>query len=484
MAEKSLKQKTARGLFWGLVNNGTMQFLNLLFGICLGRLLGPDDYGMVGMLTIFSLIAGSLQESGFTAALANKKDIRHDDYNAVFWFSASVSFLLYWILFFCAPLIADFYHQPELVSLGRYSFLGFFISSLGIAPAAYVFRNLLVKQKAIATALGLIVSGIIGITLAYCGFSYWGLATQSLIYVAVLNLFLWIVCPWRPTFTFNFRPIREMFGFSSKLLLTNIFDHINNNLFSIVLGKFYSEREVGNYNQANKWNNMGASTISGMVANVAQPIFAQIADDKERQVRAFRKMLRFTSFIAFPAMFGLAFVAPELIVITITERWLESAYVLQILAIGGAFQPIMKLYANLLVSRGKSNFFLLNTVALGFVQLLIMLFSYPLGIRMMVLLYVCVNILWLVFWHIFAYREIHICLRSVIKDILPFVCIAAGVIGIVFLFTQNITNIYYRIIAKVFFTAILYIFLMWLLGSTTFRESFEFVKNKLNLPRL
>ena len=426
MAEESLKQKTARGLFWGLVNNGTMQFLNLLFGICLGRLLGPDDYGMVGMLTIFSLIAGSLQESGFTAALANKKDIRHDDYNAVFWFSASVSFLLYWILFFCAPLIADFYHQPELVSLGRYSFLGFFISSLGIAPAAYVFRNLLVKQKAIATALGLIVSGIIGITLAYCGFSYWGLATQSLIYVAVLNLYLWIVCPWRPTFTFNFRPIREMFGFSSKLLLTNIFDHINNNLFSIVLGKFYSEREVGNYNQANKWNNMGASTISGMVANVAQPI----------------------------------------------------------LAIGGAFQPIMKLYANLLVSRGKSNFFLLNTVALGFVQLLIMLFSYPLGIRMMVLLYVCVNILWWVFWHIFAYREIHICLRSVIKDILPFVCIAAGVIGIVFLFTQNITNIYYRIIAKVSFTAILYIFLMWLLGSTTFRESFEFVKNKLNLRRL
>ena len=192
MAEESLKQKTARGLFWGLVNNGTMQFLNLLFGICLGRLLGPDDYGMVGMLTIFSLIAGSLQESGFTAALANKKDIRHDDYNAVFWFSASVSFLLYWILFFCAPLIADFYHQPELVSLGRYSFLGFFVSSLGIAPAAYVFRNLLVKQKAIATALGLIVSGIVGITLAYCGFSYWGLATQSLIYVAVLNLYLWI----------------------------------------------------------------------------------------------------------------------------------------------------------------------------------------------------------------------------------------------------------------------------------------------------
>ena len=183
MAEETLKQKTAKGLFWGFINNGTQQLLNLFFGIFLARLLTPADYGMVGMLTIFSLIAGSLQESGFIAALANKKEITHDDYNAVFWFSITankkeithddynavfwfsitVSFCLYWILFFCAPLIADFYNQPELISLARYSFLGFFIASLGVIPGAYVFRNLMVKQKALATVLALIFSGTTGV---------------------------------------------------------------------------------------------------------------------------------------------------------------------------------------------------------------------------------------------------------------------------------------------------------------------------------
>ena len=138
MAEQSLKEKTARGLFWGGLSNGVQQLLNLFFGIFLARILNAEDYGMVGMLSIFSLIAGSLQESGFTAALANKKEISHKDYNAVFWFSTGLSACLYLILFFCAPLIARFYHTPELAALARYSFLGFFVASLGIAHSAYL----------------------------------------------------------------------------------------------------------------------------------------------------------------------------------------------------------------------------------------------------------------------------------------------------------------------------------------------------------
>lgn len=480
MPEESLKQKTAKGLFWGLVNNGSMQLLNLLIGICLGRILGPEDYGMVGMLTVFSLIAGALQESGFTAALANKKEIRHEDYNAVFWFSALLSFSLYWLLFFCAPLIAEFYHQPELIPLGRYSFLGFFISSLGIAPAAYIFRNLMVKQKAIATTLGLVVSGIVGITLAYSGFSYWGLATQSLLYVAVLNLYLWTVCPWRPTFTFDFRPIREMFGFSSKLLFTNIFNHVNNNLFSIILGRFYSEREVGQFNQANKWNYMGHTLITGMVNSVAQPMFVRIADDSERQLRAFRKMLRFTSFIAFPAMFGLAFTAPELIVIAITDKWLTSAKLLQLLAVGGAFIPIAGLYTNLLISRGKSNIYLYSTVALGVLQLIIMLLLSPYGLFLMVSVYVGVNIAWLLVWHHFVRREIPLRLRHAFMDMFPFAGSAAAVMVATYYLTSGIENIYLLAMAKIGIAAALYTLIMWASRSVTFRESLDFLLKKKN----
>lgn len=279
-----------------------MQLLNLIFGIVTSRILNDTDYGMIGMLSIFSLIAASLQESGFTSALANKKEIRHEDYNAVFWFSSAISVTLYLILFFCAPLIADFYDNENLIPLARYAFLGFVISSLGISQNAYLFRNLMVKQKTIASISGLAVSGIVGIIMACLGCSYWSIATQSIVYISVLNICLWSFSPWRPTLKFSFKPLKGMVNFSAKLMITNIFNHINNNLFSIILGKYYSEKEVGQFNQANKWNYMGHSFISSMVGSVAQPMFNQVGSDQTRQQRVFRKMLRFTAFIAFPSM--------------------------------------------------------------------------------------------------------------------------------------------------------------------------------------
>ena len=346
MTEASLKDKTAKGLLWGGLSNGIQQLLNLFFGIFLARLLTPADYGMVGMLTIFSLIAGSIQESGFISAIINKKHIKHEDYNAVFWFSIFTSLCLYTVLFFCAPLIAQFFHQSELSALARYSFIGFVISSTGIAHSAYLYKNLIVKQRAILNIIALIISGFIGVTMAYNGFSYWSIPTQNISYISTVMIGYRFISPWQPTYSFNFKPLKDMIAFSSKMLATNIFNHINNNIFSIILGKFYSEKEVGYYNQANKWNFMGHSLISGMIHSVAQPVLTKISDDKERQLSIFRKMIRFTAFISFPAMFGLSLIAPELISITITDRWIKSAQILQLLCISGAFIPIVNLYAN------------------------------------------------------------------------------------------------------------------------------------------
>ena len=202
MTEQSLKDKTAKGLFWGGLSNGMQQLLNLIFGIALARILDAEDYGMIGMLSIFSLIASTLQESGFTAALANKKNISHEDYNAVFWFSLFTSGLLYILLFFLSPYIAEFYHTPALIPLARYTFLGFFIASLGIAHNAYLFRNLKVKQKAFIQLTGLILSNITGVTLALCGMAYWGIATQGLVYVTSNTILFWRYSGWKPTLHF------------------------------------------------------------------------------------------------------------------------------------------------------------------------------------------------------------------------------------------------------------------------------------------
>ena len=478
MAEQSLKDKTAKGLFWGGLSNGLLQFLNLFFGVFLARILTPADYGMIGMLTIFSLSAGSFQESCFIAALANKKEVVHKDYNAVFWFSTGLSFCLYIILFFCAPLIADFYHVPELTALSRYSFLGFFIASLGTAQSAFLFRNLMVKQKAMSSVIALIFSGIVGVLLASLGFAYWGIATQNLVYVATVTVCYWCFSSWRPTFHLDFTPLKGMLSFSSKLLLTNIFGHINNNLFSVILGKFYSETEVGYFGQANKWNMMGHSLITGMVNGVAQPVLAQVSDDKERQSRVFRKMLRFTAFISFPAMFGLSLVAPELITIAITDKWAASAEILRLLCISGAFIPIITLYSNLLISKGKSNVYMWNTICLGMTQLLVMLLLYPYGIHTMVLVYVLINIVWLLVWHYFVWREIRLRLFQALKDIMPFAVISGGIMIATYYITLFMQNIYLLFVSKVIIASSLYMIIMWCSGSITFKESMQYVRHR------
>lgn len=477
---QSLKEKTAKGLLWGGFSNGMQQLLNLAFGIFIARQLTASDYGMVGVLSIFSLIAGTLQESGFIVALANKKEVTHKDYNAVFWFSCGLSFCLYMILFLCAPLIACFYDIPALTPLARYSFLSFVIASLGTAHSAYLFRNLKVKQKAISQMIALVLSGVTGVTMAFLGYAYWGLATQSMVYISVVTIGYWYLSPWRPTLSIDFSPLKSIFSFSFRILLTTIFGHFNNNLFSIILGKFYSEKEVGYFNQANKWNNMGHSFITSMISGVAQPILSQVAENRERQLQVFRKMLRFTAFISFPAMLGFSFVAPELVEITITDKWLGSVEILQILCIGGSCIPIATLYSNLIISRGKPNIHMWSTICQGIVQIIVVFALYPYGINTMVTAYITINIGWLFIWHFFVRQQIRLSLWQASKDILPYTTITLVCITITFFITRGITNIYLLCVSKIILTAILYIIFMWISNSATFKECISYLYHKYN----
>ena len=178
-----------------------------------------------------------------------------------------------------------------------------------------------VREKTLSNLIAMIVSGIVGITLAYHHFEYWGIATQTLVYVGLNTALYWWFARWHPTFQWDFSPVRQMFGFSSRLLITNLVSHFNNNFFSLILGRVYNAQMVGNYTQANKWNFMGHSVVTGIVNGVAQPLFVETQDDRERQARVFRKMLRFTCFLAFPIMFGLSIISRELILIALGEKW-------------------------------------------------------------------------------------------------------------------------------------------------------------------
>lgn len=480
MSEKTLKEKTAKGLFWGGIGNGIQQILNLLFGIFLARMLTPADYGMIGMLSIFIAIANNLQESGFIVTLANRKNVTHDDYNSVFWFSLIVGVILYIILFFTAPLIALYYRQPEITPLARLLFLSFVISSTMTTQSAYLFRNLMVKEKAISQFPALTISGTVGIIMAYNGMSYWGIATQSLLYITVISICFWYFSPWRPTLSFKLQPIKEMFGFSSRVLLTNIFTQVNNNIFSAIIGRVYTPRDVGLYTQSNKWNYLCSSLVSGTVNSVAQPVLAQTGSETARQANIFRRMLQFSAYLSFPVMLGLALIAPEFIHITITDKWMECVPLLQMLCIWGAFMPITTLYTNLIMSHGKSNIYMWNTIATGLSQIIAILIVYPYGLKTMIAVYVAINCLWIVIWHYFARKEIKISLFLIMRDIFPYIGASAITMVFTYFMTQSISNPIALMTAKILIAAIIYFSIMQLSGSIIQKEAIGFLikKNK------
>ncbi|MFA6831145.1 MAG: lipopolysaccharide biosynthesis protein [Bacteroidaceae bacterium] len=476
LSDSTLKQKTAKGMLWGGVNNSVQLLLNLAFGIFLARILDDKDYGMVGMLTIFNMIAISLQESGFTMALINRPKIIHREYNAVFWFSILMGIGCYAILFFCSPFIADFYHQPQLIGLSRLLFLGLILSSTGTAHNAVLMKKLMVRQRSISQICGLLISGTVGITLALNGMTYWGIAMQSLIYIAVTNGFYWYFSPWKPTFDFNLSPLKSFLPFSIKLLVTKLLTQFNHDIVSVILGRYFTPASVGNFTQAVKWNHMGLGIIDGMVVSVAQPVLKEVDNDDVRQKRVFRKMQRFVAFLSFPALFGLSLVSYEVIVIAITEKWILSAQILQVLAIWGAFAPLMHLYTHLIISRGKSGIFMWSSIAQGVVEIIGMLLLYPFGLMAMVYYFAGINIFWMFVWRYFVGKEIKISLWEALSDLVPFFAIAAGVMITTHFATMGIENIYLRLVSKILMGVLLYMGLVYLVGAQIMRESFSQLK--------
>lgn len=479
MAKQTLKEKTAKGLFWGGLSNGVQQVLNALFGLVLARVLDASDYGMVGMLAIFSAIASTIQESGFTAALTNQKEIKHKDYNAVFWFSSLTGVLFYLVLFFCAPLIARFYDKPELIGLSRIVFLGFLFGGFGIASNAYLFKTLMIKERAKIDIVSLICSGLIGVILALNGFAYYGIAVQNITYIGVGSLLKFIYAPWKPTFQMDLHPLKLMFGFSSKLILTNVFTQISNNVFSVVLGKFYSPQQLGFYSQGQKWMGMGHQFIGGMINGVAQPVLAEVNDDKERQVVVFRKLVRFGAFVSFPIMLGLAFVAEEFIGILLGEKWLPSVPFLQLFCLWGAVGYLWPLYTNVLISHCKSDVYLRGVVSIGLFQLVIVFLLFPLGIYAMTIGYVFAYYLGVLYWHYCVNKIIQISIVMVLKDLIPYleITIISFLSPFLFLLFYDSWNIWICLFIKIIFSIVTYIFLMIISKSTIFNESILFVRS-------
>ena len=495
---ESLKEKTAKGLFWGGMNNGVQQLLGLAFGIILGRLLDPSDYGMTAMLAVFSVIANELQSSGFKTGLINLKAPTHNDYNAVFWFNILAGAAIYVVLWFCAPLIADYYHQPKLIPLSRYVFLGFVFSSFGMAQSAYLTKQMQIKQIAKCGMTATLTSSIVSVVLAALGFGYWALATQYLMYIAVNTILLWFFSPWRPTFlqftVYSLRftvyePLRRLFPFSVRIMLSAIFTQLNNNIMNLLLGRYYGETNTGHYNQAYQWSSKCFLLVGNMLKQIDQTVLVGLDDERERQLAVLRKMMRFTAFISFPLLFGLGLVSHEFIVLAIGEKWAFSASLLPYLCLCGAFMPLSTLLTDAVISQHRSDIYLWSTIALGLLQIALMVALWREGIYVMVIAYTLLNILWVFVWQIFVRRLMDYRLLHFLKDILPFALAAAAVMIVTGFASQFIVDslefrddylkLWVLLLCRVLLAAILYYAVMRLSGAVILKEIQAFLRAKL-----
>ena len=484
---ESLKEKTAKGLFWGGMNNGVQQLLGLAFGIILGRLLDPSDYGMTAMLAVFSVIANELQSSGFKTGLINLREPKHEDYNAVFWFNIVAGVVLYVVLWFAAPLIADYYHESKLIPLSRYVFLGFVFSSFGMAQSAYLTKQMQIKQIAKCGMTATLSSSLVSVAMAAMGFGYWALATQYLMYIAVNTVLLWYFSPWRPTIIgvrSLLTPLKRLFPFSFRIMLSAIFTQLNNNVMNLLLGHYYGKTNTGHYNQAYQWSSKCFLLVGNMLRQVDQTVLVGLRDERERQLAVLRKMMRFTAFISFPMLFCLAMVSHEFIVLAIGEKWAFAASLLPLLCLSGAFMPLSTLLTDSVISQHRSDIYLWSTVALGVLQIAMMVSLWRQGIVVMVWAYTLLNIIWVFVWHFFVRRLMGYGLLAFLKDIVPFALAAAAVTSLAWLltkftvyslqFTDDYLKLWILLISRVVIAMLLYYTVMRIAGAVILKEVIGF----------
>ncbi|MRT94812.1 MOP flippase family protein [Ancylomarina sp. 16SWW S1-10-2] len=354
----TLKKDTIKGVFWSFIDRFGTQFILLITQIVLARLLTPEDFGLIGMLSIFIAVSQVFVDSGFGNALIQKKDANQTDYSTVFYFNIGVGFLLYGILFFSAPYIASFFQEEKLIGLTRLIGLLLIFNSLGLIQFVKFKKDLDFKSIAKATMISNVIAAILGIMLAFLNFGVWALALQMVCIYFFRSLLFWILSMWRPTWEFSYISFKGLFNFGSKLLLSGLLDQIFQNVYLLIIGKLFSTKDLGYYTQAKKFQDVPVTTLAAIVGNVTFPAFSKIQDDKEKLLIGFRKTLKLLVFVNFPLMLGLAVVAQPFFLFVFGPQWLPSVPYFQLLCISGMVYTLHTTNLSILQVKGRSDLFL------------------------------------------------------------------------------------------------------------------------------
>ncbi len=358
MSKSDTKSSVFSNLMWRFAERCGAQGVSFIVSIALARILAPEAYGTVALVTVFTTILQVFIDSGLGTALIQKKEADILDFSTVFYFNFFVCILLYVGMYLTAPIIANFYNQPELISLIRVISLTLIISGVKNIQQAYVSRNMMFKRFFFATISGTIFSAVIGIVMAYLGFGVWALVAQQLSNTAIDTLILWITVKWRPKWMFSFERLKGLFSFGWKLLASSVLDTVYNNLRQLIIGKMYTSSDLAFYNKGQQFPNLIVININASINSVLLPVMSKEQDNVEQVKRMTRRSISLSTYIMAPLMMGLVFVAPGLIELLLTDKWLPCVPFLRIFCISYMFYPIHTANLNAINAMGRSDLFL------------------------------------------------------------------------------------------------------------------------------
>jgi O-antigen/teichoic acid export membrane protein len=413
----NLKQKTILNMIWSVTEQVSVQILQIIISIILGRLLSPSDFGLLGMITVFSSVAQSIVYSGFGSALIQKKDIDETDASSVFYFNIFMGFVLSATLFLFAPLIAKFFNQPILIQITRAMSLIILINSFSLVQRSLMMRELNFRLHLIIEFIAVLLSGIAGIVMALNDMGVWSLVIQLISRYLISTILLWLLSNWRPSLLFSYQSIESMFSFGSKLLISEIINTVFNNIYQTFIGKVYSVKDLGYYKKAITIESAAANTTTLPFSKVIFVTLSPFQENNRLLKQSYRKTIKLSMFLHFPIMIGLITIADPLIRLLLTDKWAPSIPFFQLLCVVGVFMPL-DYYNNVLFKiKGRSDLYLQLEIIKKLLTILAIFITYRWSIIALLVGQIIVSVITIVINSFFSNRLIQYSLKNQIADL-------------------------------------------------------------------
>lgn len=470
--EKNLKEGVSVGFYTKILTQAS-QFI---FGIILARLLTPEDYGLAAMLAFFIAFYEMLVDSGLGSAIIQKKNPSNTDYNTVFWFNMAISLVLYLVLFVTSPYIAEFYNDDRLILISRILGLVPVINAFGSIQGKYLNKNLKFKSLAKVYYLSFLSSSIFAVILAFLGFGVWSLIYKAIFLAVMLNSGWWIISEWKPKPAFSLNSLRKLFEFGSKILLNSVFDVVFNNLYFLIIGKYFSASALGFYSKAKQLNDLPDETIRKSTTYTLFPTLSHVQDDNNKLTEVYKKTLTLLAFIIFPLYAILACAAYPMIEVLLTSKWMEAAGYLQLMCFIALTYPFETVNGNVLYVKGKSNYILIVTVICRIVFILLIIAFISSGLKGLIYVLIINAIIKVLLYSHFSRKVFSYGLLRQIKDVLIFIIMTLISLMVMIFISYLLDKPLMKLIFIVFSGSTVYLLLSYLFKIKEIRDVKKLLK--------